>query len=255
MTTILQGKTALITGASRGIGRALAIGLARHGANVAVVDLTSQIAALEQTARLIEAEGRQAYTHVLDVTEPTAIADVVRAIETETGGVDILVNNAGILTPRRLEELSEAEWHQHFDVNAKGVWMMCREVLKYMRPRKQGRIVNIASLAGRQGDPTQGAYAASKSAVMSLTRVFAMEAGSDGIIVNSICPGIILTDMGYKNFGEDALGEERHWAEMTALKRLGDPDDVVGPVVFFASELSGYVTGQALNVCGGMYYH
>lgn len=253
MTTLLKGKTALVTGASRGIGRALAVGLAQHGANVAIADLADERAALAETAKLIEAEGRQACAHALDVTDASAIERVVAAIEAATGGIDILVNNAGILEPCNLQDLTEAAWHRHFDVNAKGVWMMSREVLKYMRARLAGRIVNVASLSGRQGDPTQGAYAASKSAVMSLTRVFAMEAGDAGIIVNSVCPGVIVTEMGRENLG--SAEEERYWTEMAALKRLGEPEDVVGPVVFFASDLSGYVTGQALNVCGGMYYH
>ncbi len=130
---------------------------------------------------------------------------------------------------------------------------MCQAVLPHMRERGAGRIVNIASIAGRQGVPTQGHYAATKASVITLTRVFAQEVGADGITVNAVCPGIILTEMGKNNLGsEEAI---RHWEGVTALKRLGQPEDVVGAVYFFASDLASFVTGQALNVDGGIYYH
>jgi 3-oxoacyl-[acyl-carrier protein] reductase len=131
--------------------------------------------------------------------------------------------------------------------------MMCQAVLPHMRARKSGRVINIASIAGRQGVPTQGHYAATKSVVITLTRVLAQEVGMDGVTVNAICPGIILTEMGKNNLGSEAA--IRHWEDVAALKRLGAPEDVVGPVLFFASDLSAFVTGQSLNVDGGIYYH
>lgn len=247
--TELKGKTALITGASRGIGAALAEGMAAHGADIILCDLAREEAGLAKTKAAVEAQGRRCQVFALDVTNKAAIEAVVA----QAGQIDILVNNAGILKPSRLEDLSEADWDAHFDVNGKGVLLMTNAVLPQMRARKAGRIINIASIAGRQGVPTQGHYAATKATAITLTRVYAQEVGMDGITVNAICPGIILTEMGRNNLGSDAAVQ--HWTEVAALKRLGDPKDIVGPAVFFASDLSNFVTGQALNVCGGIYFH
>lgn len=246
-------KTAVVTGAARGIGRALAVGLAEAGYDVAVTDLAAQADGLAETRALIEAAGRRAFVETVDVSDRAAVFAAMVRIEEAAGGIDVLVNNAGILKPARLEDLSEADWDAHMDVNVKGVLSCCQAVLPGMRARKAGRIVNIASIAGRQGVPTQGHYAATKAAVITLTRVLAQEAGMDGITVNAICPGIILTEMGKNNLGSDEA--IRHWEEVAALKRLGAPEDIVGPVLFFAGEQSAFVTGQALNVCGGIYFH
>jgi NAD(P)-dependent dehydrogenase (short-subunit alcohol dehydrogenase family) len=164
----------------------------------------------------------------------------------------MLVNNAGILKLSTLEALSEKDWDAHMDVNVKGV-LLCCQAIPSMRARKSGRIINIASIAGRQGLTTQGHYAATKAAVITLTRVLAQEVGADGITVNAICPGIILTEMGKNNLGTDEA--VRHWERVAALKRLGMPEDLVGLAIFFASDQSAFVTGQALNVCGGIYFH
>ncbi|MEA5161585.1 SDR family NAD(P)-dependent oxidoreductase [Cereibacter johrii] len=246
-------KTAVVTGAARGIGRALAVGLAEAGYDVAVTDLASQAEGLAETRALIEGAGRRAFVETVDVSDRAAVFAAMARIEKAAGGIDVLVNNAGILKPSLLEDLSEADWDAHMDVNVKGVLSCCQAVLPGMRARKAGRIVNIASIAGRQGVPTQGHYAATKAAVITLTRVLAQEAGMDGITVNAICPGIILTEMGKNNLGSDEA--IRHWEEVAALKRLGAPEDIVGPVLFFAGEQSAFVTGQALNVCGGIYFH
>ncbi|WP_404924911.1 SDR family NAD(P)-dependent oxidoreductase [Mesorhizobium sp. ORM16] len=248
-----KGKTALVTGASRGIGRALAKGLAEAGFAVAVTDLPSQAAELAVTKAEIEAIGRKAYVYTMDVSKKHEIDATAQALLEAAGSIDVLVNNAGILKPSLLQDLDEANWDAHFDVNAKGVLMMCQAVLPHMRARKSGRVINIASIAGRQGVPTQGHYAATKSVVITLTRVLAQEVGMDGVTVNAICPGIILTEMGKNNLGSDAA--IRHWEQVAALKRLGAPEDIVGPMLFFASDLSAFVTGQALNVDGGIYYH
>lgn len=253
MQIMPTGTVAVVTGASRGIGRAIAVGLAEFGYDVAILDLPSQRAALEETAQAIVNAGVRAFVHELDVTSKAEIEATVQAVITEAGGLDILVNNAGILKPSTLEDLSEKDWDAHFDVNAKGVLLMCQAVLPHMRARKSGRIINIASIAGRQGVPTQGHYAATKSTVITLTRVLAQEVGMDGITVNAICPGIILTEMGKNNLGSDEA--IRHWENVAALRRLGDPEDIVGPVRFFASNQSDFVTGQSLNVCGGIYFH
>ncbi|TIV23713.1 MAG: SDR family oxidoreductase, partial [Mesorhizobium sp.] len=189
----------------------------------------------------------------MDVSKKKDIEATAQALLEEAGSIDVLVNNAGILKPSLLQDLDEANWDAHFDVNAKGVLMMCQAVLPHMRARKSGRVINIASIAGRQGVPTQGHYAATKAVVITLTRVLAQEVGMDGVTVNAICPGIILTEMGKNNLGSEAA--IRHWEDVAALKRLGAPEDIIGPVLFFASDLSAFVTGQALNVDGGIYYH
>lgn len=250
---ILEGKTALITGASRGIGAALAVGLAKYGANTVITDLDRQSDELATVAAQVGKTGRKCLALPLDVTNKGIVESVVGQATDAFGQIDILVNNAGILVPKQLEELDEKTWDAHFDVNAKGVLLCTNAVLPQMRQRKSGRIINIASIAGRQGVPTQGHYAATKATAITLTRVYSQEVGMDGITVNAICPGIILTEMGKNNLGSQENID--HWTNVAALKRLGDPDDIVGPAVFFASDLSDFVTGQALNVCGGIYFH
>lgn len=246
-------KVALVTGASRGIGRAIAVGLAEMGCDVAVIDLPSQSTLLADVARDVEAKGRRAFVQLMDVSKPESVHQSIDAILREAGRIDILVNNAGVLVPSLLQDLTVDSWDRHFDVNAKGVLLVCQAVLPQMRARKSGRIINIASIAGRQGVATQGHYAATKATVITLTRVLAQEVGMDGITVNAICPGIILTEMGKNNLGsEEAI---HHWENVAALKRLGNPEDIVGPVRFFSSEESAFVTGQSLNVCGGIYFH
>lgn len=251
--TEANGRTALVTGACRGIGRALAIGMAKAGYDVAVVDLESQMEPLRETAAGIEATGRKAFVEAMDVSDNASVRRAVDAIAEAAGQIDVLVNNAGILKTVALDEIDEATWDAHFDVNVKGVHLVCQAVLPQMRARKAGRIINIASIAGRLGVPTQAHYAATKAAVISLTRVMAREYGPDGINVNAICPGIILTEMGKNNLGsEEAV---RFWETQTASRRLGQPEDIVGPTVFLASPQSDFVNGQSLNVCGGLYFH
>ena len=249
----LKGKIALVTGASRGIGEALAIGLAEHGADIAIYDLESEEKGLLNTKKLVEKTGQRCWSYFLDVASKPQITETINKTLSDTGSIDILVNNAGILTPSSLEGLDEKTWDAHFDVNTKGVFLMCQSVLPHMRSKKSGRIINIASIAGRQGSPTQGHYASTKAAVITLTRVFAQEVGEAGITVNAICPGIILTEMGKNNLGSEK--EIKHWSNVAALKRLGYPKDIIGPTVFFASDLSDFVTGQSINVCGGIYFH
>jgi NAD(P)-dependent dehydrogenase (short-subunit alcohol dehydrogenase family) len=246
-------KVAVVTGAARGIGRTLAIGLAQAGYDVAVTDLPSQDGGLSETQAAIEEAGRKAWVEPMNVSNKAEVDAAFGRIIEKAGKIDVLVNNAGILKPSTLENLSEKDWDAHMDVNTKGVLLTCQAVLPSMRKRKSGRIVNIASIAGRQGVATQGHYAATKAAVITLTRVLAQEVGMDGITVNAICPGIILTEMGKNNLGSDEA--IRHWEQVTALKRLGMPEDLVGPLLFFASDQSAFVTGQALNVCGGIYFH
>ncbi|TIU73734.1 MAG: SDR family oxidoreductase [Mesorhizobium sp.] len=242
-----MSKVAIVTGGTRGIGAAISAALKNAGYSVA-----ANYAGNDEAAQKFKAEtGIPVYKW--SVADYDACAAGIKQIEADLGPVSVLVNNAGILKPSLLQDLDEANWDAHFDVNAKGVLMMCQAVLPHMRARKSGRVINIASIAGRQGVPTQGHYAATKAVVITLTRVLAQEVGMDGVTVNAICPGIILTEMGKNNLGSEAA--IRHWEDVAALKRLGAPEDIIGPVLFFASDLSAFVTGQALNVDGGIYYH
>lgn len=246
-------RVALITGASRGIGRALAIGLADLGYNIIVADLESCTEEAKDVAKDIEAKGCRARVCAVDVSSKAKVEAVVAEASEAFGQIDLLVNNAGILKRSLLEDLEESDWDAHFDVNVKGVFLMCQAITPYMKARGMGRIVNMASIAARGGAVEQGHYASTKGAVVSLTRVLAKELGPHGITVNAICPGIILTEMGRNNLGDDAA--VRYWESTTALRRLGQPEDLVGAVYFFASRHADFITGQALNVDGGIRFN
>ncbi len=242
-------KVVLVTGASRGIGRALAVGYAEAGYDVAITDLSSQFDELRETQVAIERKGRAAYVQTMDVSNKKEVQSAVDRILSDAKQIDVLINNAGILRPSTLDVLSEDDFDATMNINVKGILFCCQAVLPSMQARRAGSIINIASIAGRQGIPTQGHYAASKASVITLTRVLSQEVGTFGIRVNAICPGVIVTEMGRKVLGTEE--QQRHWEGIAALRRLGDPQDLVGPALFLSSEQSAYVTGQALNVCGG----
>ena len=175
-----------------------------------------------------------------------------KAIE-EFGPVDVLVNNAGVLSVHRVEELDPDEWDRMFRVNVKGTFLMTQALLKHFRQRGAGRIINIASIGGKLSAAGQVHYCASKAAVIRFTQGLAMELGDIGITVNAVCPGIIDTEMGRNNFlVEESL---RNCKARTALGRIGKPEDVVGAVSFFASDDAAFISGQTLNVCGGIVFH
>ncbi len=245
-----QAKVALVTGASRGIGRAIAIGMAKRGFDVAINDIKRQKVALQEVAQEIEATGRRALTVYADVSSKADVEAMVKKTADVFGRIDAIVNNAGILIASDVEHLKEEHWDSVLDVNAKGTFLVVQAVLPYMKRQKYGRIVNIASIGGKHGAPEQAHYSASKAAVMGFTRVLAQEVGTYGITANCICPGIILTDMGRVNL--DDVVVRQSWQEKTAMRRIGDPDDVVGPVAFLASDDAAFVTGQSLNVDGGI---
>ncbi|KAB2716212.1 SDR family NAD(P)-dependent oxidoreductase [Brucella intermedia] len=245
-----QAKIALVTGASRGIGRAIAIGMAKRGFDVAINDIERQQDALQEVARAIEATGRQALTVYADVSNKADVEAMVSNVVDVFGRIDALVNNAGILIAGDVEHLKEEHWDSVLDVNAKGTFLVVQAALPHMKRQKYGRIVNIASIGGKHGAPEQAHYSASKAAVMGFTRVLAQEVGTYGITANCICPGIILTDMGRVNLDDAAVRQA--WQEKTAMRRIGDPEDVVGPVAFLASDDAAFVTGQSLNVDGGI---
>ncbi|MES1923935.1 SDR family NAD(P)-dependent oxidoreductase [Salinisphaera sp. T31B1] len=248
-----RAPAALITGASRGIGKALAIGLAGLGYDIALADLDSCQTGLRDVEQQITAKGQTGRAYTVDVSRKSQVVAMIERASADFGQIDLLVNNAGILKRALLEDLDEHDWDQHFDVNVKGVFLMCQAITPYMKKRRAGRIVNVASIAARGGAVEQGHYASTKGAVVSLTRVLAKELGPFGITVNAICPGIILTEMGRNNLGDDAA--VRHWETTTALRRLGQPEDLVGAVYFFASPHADFITGQALNVDGGIRFN
>jgi NAD(P)-dependent dehydrogenase (short-subunit alcohol dehydrogenase family) len=248
--TNTQTKTAVVTGASQGIGRALAIGLAQHGFDVVVSDIERQSSELSTVQQMISSLGRRSFAITADVSRKADVQGLATQAIAAAGRIDALVNNAGVLAVSTIEDFDEAQWEFIFAVNAKGTFLVTQAFLPHMKRQKYGRIVNIASIGGKRGAPGQSIYCSSKGAVLEFTRVLAMEAGPYGITANSVCPGIILTEMGRKNLGDQANIER--WTQATSLSRLGDPEDVVGTVVFFASDASAYVTGQSLNVCGGI---
>nr|WP_313708914.1 SDR family NAD(P)-dependent oxidoreductase [Brucella intermedia] len=245
-----QAKIALVTGASRGIGRAIAIGMAKRGFDVAINDIERQQDALQEVARAIEATSRRALTVYADVSNKGQVEAMVSNVVDVFGRIDALVNNAGILIAGDVEHLKEEHWDSVLDVNAKGTFLVVQAALPHMKRQKYGRIVNIASIGGKHGALGQAHYSASKAAVMGFTRVLALEVGTYGITANCICPGIILTDMGRVNLDDAAVRQA--WQEKTAMRRIGDPEDVVGPVAFLASDDAAFVTGQSLNVDGGI---
>lgn len=249
MTT---ARTALVTGASRGIGAAIALGLAERGYDIALNDIHRQADDLKTVADKITAMGRRALVVMGDVSDKAQVDAMARTVLAEFGHLDALVNNAGILIAGEVDGLPETAWDSVMDVNAKGSFMMIQAFLPAMKARSYGRIVNIASIGGKHGAPEQAHYSASKAAVMGFSRVLAQEVGPLGITVNCVCPGIILTDMGRVNLEDPAIRDA--WRAKTAMDRIGAPEDVVGPVAFFASDDSAFVTGQTLNVDGGIVF-
>jgi 3-oxoacyl-[acyl-carrier protein] reductase len=243
-------RSVLVTGASRGIGRAIALGLAQRGFDVALNDIERQKDALAEVAGEIGAIGRRVLTVIADVSRKSEVEAMVGRMVAEFGRVDAVVNNAGILIAGPIDGLKEEYWDSVMDVNAKGTFLVVQSVLPTMKKQRYGRIVNIASIGGKHGAPEQAHYSASKAAIMGFTRVLAQEVGELGITANCICPGIILTDMGRVNLDDPAVRDA--WREKTAIRRIGEPEDVVGPVAFFASDDAAFVTGQTLNVDGGI---
>jgi len=242
----LEGKTALVTGAARGIGQATALRLAEAGADVALCDLKAEW--LAETAAGVRAAGRRAESYAVDVSDAAGVKSAVEAVAADFGRIDILVNNAGITRDGLLLRMSEEDWNAVLDVNLKGTYLFTRAVARLMVKQRGGAIVNIASIIGLIGNAGQCNYAASKAGVIALTKSVAKELAGRGVRANAVAPGFIRTSM------TDKLSEEtqQRMLEAIPLKRFGSPEDVADVVVFLAGDAAAYVTGQVVNVCGGM---
>jgi 3-oxoacyl-[acyl-carrier protein] reductase len=244
MTTIdLTGKVAFVTGSTRGIGQAIAQALHAAGAKVAVVG--RDLARAEAAAQAL---GERAVGVACDVADGAQVEAAIAAAEQALGPIDILVNNAGLTRDNILLRLTEADWDTVLDANLKGAFLTTRAAIKGMMKRRSGRIVNITSIVGLTGNKGQANYAASKAGLIGFTKSVAKEYASRGILVNAIAPGFIETDM-TAALPEDA---RKVLLEEIALGRLGRSEDVAGAVVFLASDLAAYMTGQVLVVDGGM---
>jgi NAD(P)-dependent dehydrogenase (short-subunit alcohol dehydrogenase family) len=257
----LSDQVAIVTGAGRGIGRAIALELASLGADVAVIDLDGSSA--EHTASELTQTGRKATSMQADITRAGDRRAMVDKTLQAHGRVDILVNNAGIYRGAEPLEVTEAQWDAVLEVNAKAVMFGCQAVLPTMLAAGRGVIVNVASMAGKMATPTSIPYGVSKAAVISLTRSLAAAYAKDGIRVNCVCPGLVETEM-WKQIDRDVgvvlLGKQpgEYWQERIRSIPLGrpeQPEDVARVVGFLASSKAAYMTGQAINVTGGMITH
>jgi 3-oxoacyl-[acyl-carrier protein] reductase len=239
----LSGKNALVTGSTRGIGRAIADALAKSGARVAVVGRD-----LQKAQEAAAAVGGGAKGFACDVADTAAVAKLVADVEAAFGSIDILVNNAGITRDNLVMRLKDDDWDSVQNANLRGAFASIRAVSRGMMKRRSGRIINISSIVGIIGNKGQANYAASKAGLIALTKSVAKELGSRNILVNAVAPGFIETEMTAAMTPEAraALGQQ------IALERLGDPRDVAAAVVFLASDLASYITGQVLVVDGGM---
>ena len=242
-----EGKVALVTGASRGIGRAIALALAAQGADVAVNYAGSEAAAKEVAAE-IEAMGRKAFVIQADIASTEASTAMVDAVVKEFGRIDVLVNNAGITRDGLLMRMKEEDWDAVITTNLKGVFNCTKATIKYMMKQKSGSIVNISSIVGVMGNAGQANYCAAKAGVIGFTKATAKEVAARGIRVNAIAPGFIKTDM------TSVLSEKVVEAMLAGipLNRLGETEDIAKAVLFLASSDANYITGQTLHVDGGM---
>ncbi|MWC26602.1 3-oxoacyl-[acyl-carrier-protein] reductase [Paenibacillus sp. MMS18-CY102] len=248
MYASLEGQTALVTGASRGLGRAIAIALAEAGADVAVNYAGSESAA-QETADAIKALGRQVILVQGNVGKYDEFDGIVKSTIEQFGKLDILVNNAGITRDNLIMRMKEEEFDQVIETNLKGVFNGIKAVTRQMMKQRSGRIINISSVVGSLGNPGQANYVAAKAGVMGLTKSAARELASRGITVNCIAPGFIETDM------TDKLSDEAkaHHVGQIPLARLGQPNDIANAVRFLASGAASYMTGQTIHIDGGMY--
>jgi 3-oxoacyl-[acyl-carrier protein] reductase len=248
MSGKLNGQVALVTGASRGIGRAIAERLAAEGALV-VINYVQNQAAAESAKAAIESAGGRADLARFDIANGAEVTSAIAKIQEQHGKIDILVNNAGLAIDNLLLRLKEEEWDQVLGVNLKGVFLCTKAVTRSMLRQRSGRIINLTSVVAQTGNPGQSAYTAAKAGVIGLTKTMAKELASRSITVNAVAPGFIETDM------TGTLPEEvkTGYLSLIPVGRWGSTAEVAETVVFLASPLAGYITGQVINVNGGMY--
>lgn len=244
---LLQNKVALITGATRGIGRGLALTFAKNGANIAFTYLSSEEKAIALEKEL-SAFGVKAKGYKSDAANYKAAEELSAAVTKEFGTIDVLVNNAGITRDTLLMRMSEEKWDEVINANLKSVFNLTKTVHSVMLKAKKGSIINMSSVVGIKGNAGQSNYAASKAGIIGFTKSVALELGSRNIRCNAIAPGFIETEM------TGALDEKviQQWREAIPLKRGGTAEDVANAALFLASDMSAYITGQCINVCGGM---
>ncbi len=245
---MLSEKTALITGFSRGIGRAAALELALRGANIAGVYFGNDAAA-QETLELLAEKGVKAVSYKADVSDFAACEALVKQAIADFGSVEILVNNAGMTKDGLCMRMSESDFSRVIDVDLKGAFNMIRHLSGHMLRRREGRIINIASVSGLMGNAGQANYSAAKAGLIGLTKTVARELGSRGITVNAVAPGLVRTDM-TASLPEDRLAE---FVKTIPLGRMAEPEDVAKTIAFLADEDSGYITGQVIKVDGGLY--
>jgi 3-oxoacyl-[acyl-carrier protein] reductase len=244
---LLEGKTAIITGAARGIGKAIAIKLAEQGANIAFTDLVYNDVAIEVEKQL-QALGVKAKGYASDASKYEETQNLVDEIQAEFGSIDILVNNAGITMDTLMMRMTEQQWDTVISVNLKSVFNFTKAAQKFMLKQKSGSIINMSSVVGVSGNAGQSNYSASKAGIIGFTKSVAKEVGSRNIRCNAIAPGFIITEMTAK-LPEDV---RKSWEQQIPLRRGGTPEDVANTTLFLASDLSSYVSGQVINVCGAM---
>ena len=244
---MLKGKSALVTGASRGIGRTIALEFAKQGANVAVNYAGNEAKAMEVVEE-IKLYGVDAFSIQADVSDEKSVQAMVKETIAKFGSLDILVNNAGITRDNLLMRMKESEFDDVININLKGVFLCTKAVTRQMMKQRAGKIINVASIVGVAGNPGQANYVAAKAGVIGLTKTTAKELASRNILVNAVAPGFISTDM------TDALTEEQKKAmlDMIPLGRFGNPEDVAKVVRFLASDDADYITGQTIHIDGGM---
>lgn len=244
---LLEGKTAVITGGSRGIGKGIALLFAAEGANIAITNISDN-EEFTATVREISALGVKAKGYVSDASVFVDAENVIDEIVQDFGSLDILVNNAGITRDTLLMRMTEEQWDQVLTVNLKSVFNLTKAAIRPMMKQKNGSIINMSSVVGVSGNAGQANYSASKAGIIGFTKSVAKELGSRNVRCNAIAPGFILTEMTSK-LPEDVKSD---WISKIPLRRGGLPEDVANVALFLASDLSSYVTGQTISVCGGM---
>jgi NAD(P)-dependent dehydrogenase (short-subunit alcohol dehydrogenase family) len=243
----LSGKVALITGGSKGLGKAMARGLAEAGADI-VITSRHEGELRDALDDILKGTGRNGRLIVADMSRRAEVEQLARIALEQMGRIDILVNNAGTNVPQPIDEVRDADWDRVVEINLGSVMALTRALVPQMKARRWGRIIHISSIMGFVAKAGRSCYSATKAALLGVTRATALELGAYGITVNSICPGPFLTDLPGRLLSEE---EKREMARTTALDRWGDPKELVGPILLLASEAGSYITGEALVVDGG----